>query len=132
MERAELEELWQRRRIQILRLMEVSDLTGQIAQALDRRDEVSITVLLSMREDPLRRLTELEQDLRSHLLTLPPEDAIRARELLDGAAAETEEEGRVRDCSAQFRRLLESVTAQDRQISLRMGGQRSFYRMFRS
>ena len=132
MERAELEELWQRRRIQILRLIEVSDLTGQIAQALDRRDEVSITVLLSMREDPLRRLTELEQDLRSHLLTLPPEDAIRARELLDGAAAGTEEEGRVRDCSAQFRRLLESVTAQDRQISLRMGGQRSFYRMFRS
>ena len=122
MERADLEELFQRRRVQMLRLMEVADLTAQLAQALDRRDQVSVTLLLSMREEPLHLLEEMERDLRAHLLDLPQQDAIRANELLRGAQAETEE---------RYRRLLESVSAQDRQLSLRIGGARSFYRTFR-
>ena len=131
MERADLEELCQRRRVQMLRLMEVADLTAQLAQALDRRDQVSVTLLLSMREEPLRLLEEMERDLRAHLLDLPRQDAIRANELLQGAQAETEEEEALCEQTARYRRLLESVAAQDRQLSLRIGGARSFYRTFR-
>ena len=131
MERADLEELCQRRRVQMLRLMEVADLTAQLAQALDRRDQVSVTLLLSMREEPLHLLEEMERDLRAHLLDLPQQDAIRANELLRGAQAETEEEAALCEQTARYRRLLESVSAQDRQLSLRIGGARSFYRTFR-
>ena len=49
MQAAELEELSRRRREQMVRLMEVSDLTGQLKQALDRNDQVSVNMMLTMR-----------------------------------------------------------------------------------
>lgn len=131
MERVDLEELCQRRRLQTLRLMEVSDLTAQLSAALERQDQVSVTLLLSMREAPLRQLEEMEADLRAHLLTLPQRDAIRAQELLQGAAAETRAEEPLCAQAARYRRLLQSVAEQDRALSLRAGGARSFYRTFR-
>ena len=131
MERPELEELCQREKAQTLRLMEVSDLTRQIAQAAARNDQVSVTMLLSMREEPLQRLREMRNSLQEFLLRLPEPSAIRARELLDGAEAASEEEQPLCQQAGQFRRLLESVMALDRQVSLRMGGKRSFYRTFR-
>ncbi len=131
MEQSELDELWQRKRLQTIRLMEVSDLTRQLLQALDRRDETSVRILLSMREEPVRRLLEIDNSLRKHLLTLPRESAIRARDMLNGSPPETEEERRLCDQTAQYRKLLEATLEMDRRASLRMGGKRSFYTMFR-
>ena len=111
--------------------MEVSELTRQILVAAERRDQVSVEMLLSMREDPVKRVGELDAECREYLRTLPQEDAIRAAELLNGAPPDNPDEIQLYEQLGQYRRLLESVVEMDRRLSVRMGGERSFYKKFR-
>lgn len=127
----ELDELCRRKRSEIVKLIEVADVTRQIAEAVDRRDEVAARLLLEERDAPVRELHDLEEGLRSFVAGLPESEAIRLGELLRGAEAENEEEKPLEDQVAQFRRILESVSGVDRQLSLRLGGNQSFYKKFR-
>lgn len=126
-----LEELWRRRKAQTIRLAEVSDLTRQILVAAERRDQVSVDMLLSMRADPVRRLSEIEAELRTFVESLPRLDAIRAAELLQGAPPVAPDETQLHEQVGQYRRLLESTVEMDRRLSVRVGGERSFYKKFR-
>ena len=127
----ELEVLCKYRHDQILHLMEVSDLTKQLQEAVDRNDEVSVNMLLSMREGPVQKLYEMEQRLQEYCLQLPEASAIRSRELLEGAEPEAQEEEPLYEKNASYRRLLASVLENDKRLSLRLGGPKSFYRTFR-
>ena len=127
----ELEVLCKYRHDQILHLMEVSDLTKQLQEAVDRNDEVSVNMLLSMREGPVQKLCELEQRMQEYCLSLSEASAIRSRELLEGAEPEEQEEETLHEKNASYRRLLVSVLEDDKQLSLRLGGSKSFYRTFR-
>lgn len=127
----ELEVLCKHRHDQILHLMEVSDLTKQLTDAVDRNDQVSVNMLLSMREGPVQKLCEMEQRLQEYCLQLPEASAIRSRELLEGAEPEEQEEETLHEKNASYRRLLTSVLENDKQLSLRLGGSKSFYRTFR-
>ena len=68
--RSELEELRARKKTQFIKLLEVSDVTKRMSEAVDRRDELSANLLLAERERPLLELTELEEGIRAYLLTL--------------------------------------------------------------
>ena len=131
MDRHILEELWRRKKSQTIRLMEVADLTRQILIAAERRDQISVTMLLSMREDPVKRVEEIETALRALIERLPQEDAIRAAELLKGEPPAVPDEIALYEQVGQYRRLLESTLEIDKRVSIRIGGDRSFYRMFR-
>ncbi|MBQ9520959.1 MAG: hypothetical protein IJR72_00130 [Oscillospiraceae bacterium] len=126
-----LEDLWRRKKMQTIRLMEVADLTRQILVAAEHRDQVSVDMLLSMRTDPVQRLTEIETALQKFLESLPQSDAIRAAELLKGASPATPDEVQLSEQVGQYRRLLESTVEMDRRLSIRIGGERSFYKKFR-
>ncbi len=132
MDRAELEALWQRRKLQTLRLLDVENLTRELLQAARQRDQVTLNMLLSMREEPLRRLEELEAAVRQQLLRLPREDAVRAKALLEGAPASGEEEAALAAQVAQYRRTLDAVVELDRRLNLSLTGDKSFYKMFRN
>ena len=131
MDSHELEVLCKHRRDQILHLMEVSDLTRQLTEAVDRNDEVSVNMLLSMREGPVQKLHESQQRLQEYCMELPEASAIRSRELLEGDAPQEPEEEPLYEKNASYRRLLISVLENDKQLSLRLGGPKSFYRKFR-
>lgn len=126
-----LDDLWRRKKAQTIRLMEVADLTRQILVAAERRDQVSVDMLLSMRADPVQRLTEVEAGLQRFVESLPQSDAIRAAELLKGASPGTPDEVQLSEQVGQYRRLLESTVEMDRRLSIRIGGERSFYKKFR-
>ena len=127
MRAVDLDTLCRKKRVQMLRLREVSDLTRQMAQAVDRQDETSVTLLLNMREDPVRQLAALDRSVGESIQELPEADAVRARELMEGSPARTEEERGLCEQVEQYRRLLASVLDLDRRVSLRMGGGQSFY-----
>lgn len=127
----ELEELWKRKRSQNLRLIETGDLTGQLAEALERKDQISVEMLLSMRAEPLRQLQELQQGIQTYLLSLPPESAIRGQELLNGAPAAVPREEALAGEVAKFRRNLAGIVERDRRMSLTLGGRKSFYNLVR-
>ena len=63
---------------------EITDITVQTANALDRRDEVSVKMLIAMRGDPIERLTIADRALREHLTQLDEADAQRIRAILNG------------------------------------------------
>ena len=129
--RPALDELCARKRAQVIRLQEVADVTRRMAEAADRRDEVAVRMLLGEREQPLLSLHETEEEIRTFLNTLPEEEAIRAGELLRGAEAETEQERPLAEQVLRFRRTLDDVIERDRSLSLRLGGNRSFYKTYR-
>lgn len=126
-----LEELFLKERLLYIKLSEFEDLTRQLGEALDRRDEISVQMLLNMRGEPANQLQEADEQLRHRLLQLPEDDAIRARELLEGAEQQTPEEAALCGQVKQNQRLLQRCREMDRQISIRMGGNKSFYKKYR-
>ena len=131
MEKLALEELRRRKKDQTVKLIEVADVTRQVAEAVERGDSVAAQMLLGEREAPVLALRELEEGIRAYVLEQSEPEAIRLNELLRGAEPAAEEEKPLAEQVTQFRRLLESVTAMDKQLSLRLGGNRSFYKKFR-
>ena len=131
MGKLELEELCKRKKDQTVKLIEVADVTRQIAEAVERGDSVAAQMLLGEREQPVRELRELEEGVRAYVLSRPEQEAIRLNELLGGGEPETGDEKALAEQVAQFSRILDSVLALDKQLSIRLGGNKSFYNKFR-
>lgn len=127
-----LKELYLKSRKQYIKLLEFFDLTQQLGEAVDRKDEVSVQMLLHMREDPIHSLTELEAQLHKGVLAMPEEDAIRAHQLLTGSGPEKKEEEDLCKQIAQNLRLLERAKELDRRVSLRIDGRHSLYNKYRT
>lgn len=125
-----IEELCGRKKDQTIKLIEVGDLTRQIADAASRRDSMVTELLLSEREQPIRELLELQEGIAAYLEERPEAEAIRLDALLHGAEPEREEENPLAEEVARFRRSLESVIALDRKLNLQVGGKRSFYTIY--
>lgn len=127
-----LKDLFLKTRRQYIKLLEFFDLTQQLGQAVDRMDEVSVQMLLHMREDPIHSLKEIEAQLHNGVLKLEEEDAIRAHQLLTGSSPKSDDEEPLCKQIAQNRRLLDRSLELDRRISLRMDEKHSFYSKFRT
>lgn len=128
---ATLAELSRRKREQLGLLEEVSDLTKQLAEAINRRDQVSVQMVLAMRDGPIRAMREIEDGIEVFLPALPAEDARRCDALLRGGAAETADEEPLAALVARLQSRLKSVAELDEQLSVRMGGKKSFYHYYK-
>ena len=70
-------------------LNEVLDLSRQIAQALDRNDQVAVEMLIAMRQEPITKLEEAKQALREQGEDLKnAEEALRLALLVNGGEPE--------------------------------------------
>ena len=108
-------------------LLEVEDVTRQLAESLDRNDQVSARMLVAMRQDPLRQLEETDRSERLRKAALPEEDQERIRTLLKDRTPRYEGEDTFLEQAGKTRHLLERVVELDRRISLRLAGESSFY-----
>ena len=109
-------------------LNETLDLSRQLAEAVDRDDQVAIHMLRAMRQEPILHLEEVDRVAKERRKSLMPEERQRLEELTRGAAAESASEKTFLEQASQARRLLERVVDLDRRISLRMAGDQSFYK----
>ena len=91
-------------------LNELEDLTQQIGQSIDRNDEVSLQMLIAMREEPLGKLEDADQALRDQLAELPDKEAaIQLAAMLNG--------GPPADPGRQAQRMLcEQVSSTNRRL----------------
>lgn len=113
-------------------LSEVMDLTGQMGAALDRNDQVSLKMLISMRQEPILCLEDLDRTIRARRQELPPEDQERVAALLSGASPRNDGENTFAQQAGTVSRLLSRVVELDRVINLRLTGDASVYRSARS
>ncbi len=108
-------------------LAEIQDVTKQLAECLDRNDQVAARMLVAMRQDPIRLLAEVDEGMKARLAGLPPEDQERASGLRRGAEPQNDGQRIFREQAGKTRRLLEQVVELDRRVNLRMAGANSFY-----
>lgn len=109
-------------------LNEVMDLSRQLAEAVDRNDQVAIQMLVSMRGDPVRKLRRAQQTLEEQRDALEPEAARRLSQLLNGERAETEAEEPLAAQVGTNRRLLEQVLELDRVLNRKLTREESIYK----
>ena len=108
-------------------LSETMDLSQQLGEAMDRGDEVSVRLLVAMRQEPILSLEEVKQAIDIKLESLPPEDREKVLRLAGGAAPEGEEETAYFNQLGSARRLLERVLELDQRLNRRLAGDSSFY-----
>lgn len=109
-------------------LTEVMELTEELSQALQRQDQVSVQMFLRMRQEPVNQLREYQALERKQQAGLTEEDAQSLKELLSGdGMGQTPQAQSLARLAGQNRDLLERVLRADRQISVRLGGKKSFY-----
>ena len=112
-------------------LNELADLTQQLGQSIDRNDQVSIQLIIAMREEPLAKLQAAEQARREQLEALPDrEEAGQLAAVLNGGPLADGEGGALKmlsDQVAQNRRRLKQVMDLDRVLNQRMGREKSVY-----
>ena len=108
-------------------LVEIQDVTRQLAEGLDRNDQVSVRMLVAMRHDPIRLLAEVDEARKLRMATMPEEDQARIRAMTKGAEARDDGERVFQEQANKTRRLLEQVVDLDQRVSVRMAGGSSFY-----
>ena len=108
-------------------LTEVEDLTIQMAQSLDRNDSMALQLLMSMREEPIRKMAQARDALFQQLEGLNQEDAMRLRALLNGEKPIIPEEKGLADQVAMNSRLMERVKILDSQVNRKITRDKSVY-----
>lgn len=109
-------------------LIEIENLSRQMAEAVDRNDQVAVRMLLSMRQEPIDNLRLAEQTLRQKIALLEtPEDAQRLAALLNGDAAQEEAEAPLVAQVAANARLYGKVIELDKAINRKIAGEKSVY-----
>ena len=109
-------------------LAEVLELSRQMGEAADRGDQVSLNMLIALRQEPILRLEELKGLVDARWGELSREEQEQVARLLRGEGAPSGEGERTfLDQAEGARRLLKQVLEVDRRVSLRLAGSASFY-----
>lgn len=108
-------------------LSEVLDLSQQLGEALDRNDDVSVRLLVSMRQEPILQLEEVKRALEFKQGSLALEEQERVNALNGQDEPADEDEAIYWNQAGTARRMLERVLDVDRRLNRRMAGENSFY-----
>jgi len=108
-------------------LGEVHDLSKQMAEALDRNDEVTVQMLISMRHEPIGELARIREVLREQAESAAQTGDGRLRELLGGAEARAPEENGLAAQVAMNGRLLKQVQALEENLNRKIGRENSIF-----
>lgn len=108
-------------------LNEALDVTRQMADAVDRNDEIALQLLVSMRQEPTDKLAGAHQALAQQGEMLPAADAARLAALLKGGPAETEAETPLAAQVSANQRVLKQLVELDQVINRKLAREKSVY-----
>ena len=130
-EKTVMDALIQMKRIGNL-LNEVEDLTRQLGESIDRNDQVSMSMLIGMRAEPLEKLQAADHAVREQLEALGGTDEAAAlSEMLNGGPpADPAERTHAMLCEqvASNKRRLAHILEVDRMLNRRLARGNSAYR----
>ena len=109
---------------------EVDDLSRQLGEAIDRRDEVAIKMVLAMRSEPIEKLMIADRSLRELLMSLESgEESARIRAILNGDEdkATTEQEKLLAEQAAMNIRAHQKLLELDGVLNRRIAKDKSIY-----
>lgn len=104
-------------------LDEVLDCTQQLAEAIDRNDQVSVQLVIGMRADPINKLQLADQALREQRDSIAdPEEREYLVGLLNGGPPEGAFEKMLAERLASNKRVLERICALDKVLNQKISG----------
>lgn len=109
-------------------LNEALDLTRQLADAVDRDDQISAQMLISMRQEPTDKLARAHQALEQQRRSLSAKDADRLSAILKGAEAEAAEEDPLTAQVGVNQRVLKQLVELDRVVNRKLAREKSIYK----
>ncbi len=109
-------------------LSELQDLTQELSSASQRRDEISIRMFLSMRQEQINLLLEYEKILDKQCRDLKQEDRQSLERVLKEAKSDAPVSNELAAQVMRNRQLLSNVRKQDKIISKKLGGPKSYYK----
>lgn len=116
-----MKEQWMKLLVQLRKrytaLTETYDLTVQMGEALDRNDRTSFSMLLSMRQEPVLRLQELDGNIRRIVEIDAPDIEARWQALVDGDAPQDADEQMVVNQMQQNKRVIDRLVPIDSRIN---------------
>lgn len=116
-----MKEQWMKLLVQLRKrytaLTETYDLTMQMGEALDRNDRTSFSMLLAMRQEPVLRMQELDDNIRRIVAIDAPDIEARWRALVDGAAPQDADEQMIVKQMQQNKRVIERLVPIDSRIN---------------
>ena len=116
-----MKEQWMKLLVQLRKrytaLTETYDLTVQMGEALDRNDRTSFSMLLSMRQEPVLRLQELDGNLRRIVEIDAPDIEARWQALVAGDAPQDADEQMVVNQMQQNKRVIDRLVPIDSRIN---------------
>lgn len=109
-------------------LTEVMELTQDLSDAVQRQDQVTVQMFLSMRQEPINQLKEYRSLQRKRCASLPEEESAALWKVLTGKGGDgTDQLQELEKLVGQNQSLLERIQQVDRQVSVKLGGKKSFY-----
>ncbi len=109
-------------------LTEVMELTQDLSDAVQRQDQVTVQMFLSMRQEPINQLKEYRSLQRKRCASLPEEESAALWKVLTGKGGDgTDQLQELEKLVGQNQSLLERIQQADRQVSVSLGGKKSFY-----
>lgn len=116
-----MKEQWMKLLVQLRKrytaLTEAYDLTVQMGEALDRNDRTSFSMLLSMRQEPILRLQELDGNIRRIVEIDAPDIEVRWQALVAGDAPQDADEQMVVNQMQQNKRVIDRLVPIDSRIN---------------
>lgn len=116
-----MKEQWMKLLVQLRKrytaLTETYDLTVQMGEALDRNDRTSFSMLLSMRQEPVLRLQELDGNIRRIVEIDAPDIEARWQALVAGDAPQDADEQMVVNQMQQNKRVIDRLVPVDSRIN---------------
>lgn len=111
------------------KLNEIMEITRELAEAVDREDQVSVKMLLSSRQTPLLELQELNAALDLKRCDLSGDDrAAFDRLVTEGVVPKIPAEKEVADQMALNRRILKQLAELDQRVNEKLCREKSVYR----
>ena len=108
-------------------LSEVQDITRELLDAVDRQDQVSVRLFLSMRQEQINQLRDQKELLKKQCGGLPTEEGDLLRQILSGKKPAGVEGEALSLQVERNRALLERTLQADKALSRRLAGRESFY-----
>lgn len=116
-----MNEQWMKLLVQLRKrysaLTETYDLTVQMGEALDRNDRTSFSMLLAMRQEPVLRMKELDENIRRIVENDAPDIEGRWRALTRGDAPQDADEQMVVKQMQQNKRVIDRLVPIDSRMN---------------
>lgn len=109
------------------KLLEAMDLTRDLAESVDRKDQVSIGLFLSLRQKVILELQELTASIDLLRLELSPSSEQAMQAILSGLEASSPQEIPVVECISNNKRFFQKLAELDKEVNRKLCGKNSCY-----